>query len=125
MINKARLVKPPQVVGPYSQAIQAGKFIFCSGQIGIDPKTGKLVEGIENQTHQTLKNLQSVLEACEASFTDVVQVQIFLKSMADYTKVNEIYSSYFQKDPPARAAVQVAALPKDALIEISCIAYKD
>lgn len=117
--------KALKVVGPYSQAIAVDGLVFCSGQIGIDPNMNELVEGIENQTEQVLKNLQAVLEASNASFTDVVQVQIFLKDMADYTKVNEIYSSYFQKDPPARAAVQVAALPKDALIEISCIAFKE
>jgi 2-iminobutanoate/2-iminopropanoate deaminase len=116
--------KAPKAVGPYSQAIKAGDFIFCSGQIGISPASNELVEGIENQTKQVMKNLQAVLEESKATFENVVQVQIFLKDMNDYAKVNEIYGSYFQKDPPARAAVQVASLPKDALVEIMCIAYK-
>jgi 2-iminobutanoate/2-iminopropanoate deaminase len=115
----------PQAVGPYSQAIHAGDFIYCSGQIGIAPTTNELKEGIEKQTIQVMENLQAVLQADKARFEHVVQTQIFLKHMSDYATVNKIYATYFQKGPPARVTVQVASLPKDALVEISCIAYKD
>lgn len=115
--------KAPKAVGPYSQAIKSGEFVFCAGQIGIDPKTGELVEGTENQTKQVLENLSAVLEAEELSLKNVVKSDIFITDMSDYSKVNEIYGQYFSSDPkPARVTVAVAALPKEALIEISCIA---
>lgn len=115
--------KAPNVVGPYSQAIVAGDFVFCSGQIGLDPKTNELVKGIEKQTRQVMKNLQEVLKEAKTDFTNVVQTTIYLKSMNDYAVVNSIYASYLKKDPPARAAIEIAKLPKDALIEISCTAF--
>lgn len=112
----------PSVVGPYSQAIEANGMLFCAGQIGIDPSTNNLVAGIENQTHQVMKNIQAVLEAGGASLNDVVKTTIFLANMADYAKVNELYGTYFIENKPARSTVAVAKLPKDALIEIEVIA---
>ncbi len=112
----------PAVVGPYSQAIETNGILFCAGQIGIDPKTNNLVEGIENQTHQVMKNIQSVLEAGGATLNQVVKTTIFLANMADYVKVNELYGTYFTQTKPARSTVAVAKLPKDALIEIEVIA---
>lgn len=112
----------PAVVGPYSQAIEANGFLFCAGQIGLDPQTKKLVEGIENQTHQIMKNITAVLIAAGTDVTKIVKTTIFLTNMDDYKKVNEIYGSYFLQIKPARSAVAVASLPAGALIEIECIA---
>jgi 2-iminobutanoate/2-iminopropanoate deaminase len=112
----------PKVVGPYSQAIVSGGFIFCSGQIGINPATGELVEGIENQTNQVVKNLQAVLVASGSDLEHVVKTTIFLKNMSDYGLVNTLYGEYFPSHKPARSTVQVASLPKDALIEIEAVA---
>ena len=118
--------KAPKAVGPYSQAIIAGSFVFCSGQIGLDPQSGNLVEGIENQTKQVLENLSAVLTVENLSLKDVVKSDIFITSIVDFTVVNEIYSQYFSSDPkPARTTVEVSNLPKGALIEISCIACKE
>lgn len=116
--------KAPKAVGPYSQAIEHGDMIFCSGQIGIDPATGTLVEGIKNQTKQVMHNLEQVLMAAGSSLQNIVKTTIFLADMNDYVEVNEIYGSYFKEAKPARSTVQVAKLPKDALIEIECIAIK-
>lgn len=115
----------PQVVGPYSQAIQSGALIFCSGQIGIDPSTGTLVSGIEAQTHQVMKNIAAVLEAAGSSLQDVMKTTIFLADMQDYKKVNELYAGYFTEQKPARSTVQVAGLPLGALIEIEVVASKE
>lgn len=117
--------KAPKAVGPYSLAIaiKSDNLIFCSGQVGLDPITNNLVEGIENQTKQTIKNLASVLESAGAKLENVVRCDIFIKDVGDFTKVNEIYAEYFSSNPkPARQTVEVSALPKNALIEISCIA---
>ncbi len=113
----------PAAIGPYSQAVRAGDFIFTSGQIGLDPVTGKLVEGIEAQTRQALANLAVILEAAGASFEDVVKTTIFLTDMGDFQTVNMVYASEFAADPPARSTVQVAALPRRALVEIEMVAY--
>ncbi len=113
----------PAAIGPYSQAIRAGDFVFTSGQIGLDPSSGKLVEGIEAQTHLVLNNLRAVLGAAGASFADVVKTTIFLVNMADFQTVNVIYAAEFGADPPARATVQVAALPRHALVEIEVVAH--
>lgn len=115
----------PQAIGPYSHANKASNFVFCSGQLGIDPKTGSLAEGIRAQTTQALRNLGSVLEASGCSFADVVKTTIFLKDIRDFATVNEIYAEFFKTAFPARSAFQVAALPKDALIEIEAIAYRE
>lgn len=114
--------KAPKAVGPYSQAIQSHDFLFLSGQIGIDPQTGTLVEGLEAQTHQIMKNIQAVLDEAEGDLNDIVKTTIFLTDINDYKHVNEIYGSYFPDHKPARSAVAVAALPAGALIEIECIA---
>jgi len=114
----------PAAIGPYSHAIRVGDVFFCSGQLGIDPSTGDLVEGIEAQTNQVLRNLASVLEACGCTIANLVKTTIFLKDMSSFPKVNEIYAGYFQGDFPARSAIQVAALPKNALVEIEAIACR-
>ena len=112
----------PKAVGPYSQAIMSNGFIYCSGQIGIDPKTNELVEGLEAQTHQVLKNLSEVLKAGNSSLDHVVKTTVYLADIKDYVKMNEIYGQYFTDHKPARAAFAVAHLPKDALIEIEVVA---
>jgi 2-iminobutanoate/2-iminopropanoate deaminase len=116
--------KAPKAVGPYSQAIAAGDFVFCSGQIGINPKTGVLAEGIEKQTKQGLENLKNVIEAAGAGLKNVVKTTIYLKNLADFEKVNKIYADFFEEHRPARATVEVSALPKGALVEIEAIVYK-
>ena len=116
----------PAAIGPYSQAIRTGDTVFTSGQIPIDPATGNLVPGgIEAQTTRVCENLKAVLAAAGLDFTRVVKTTVFLKSMADFAAMNAIYAQYFAPPgtiPPARSTVQVAALPKDALVEIECIA---
>jgi 2-iminobutanoate/2-iminopropanoate deaminase len=124
MNKKAVLTeKAPKPIGPYSQAIKAGGLMFCSGQIPLDPNTGQLVAaGVEGQTKQVLENLKAVLEEGGASLKSVVKTTIFLKSMNDFPKVNEIYAGYFGDTPPARSTIEVARLPKDVLVEIEAIA---
>lgn len=115
----------PKAIGPYSQAVSvpAGKMTFLSGQIPLDPKTGNLVEGdIQKQTERVMENLKAVLAAAGLDFSHVVRCTIFLQDMNDFAKVNEVYGRYFQKEPPSRATVQVAALPKGSRVEIDCIA---
>jgi 2-iminobutanoate/2-iminopropanoate deaminase len=114
--------KAPKAVGPYSQAIVSNGFIYCSGQIGIDPNTNELVEGIEAQTQQVLKNLSAVLGAGGSSLEQAVRTTVYLADIKDYVKMNEVYAEYFTKHKPARAAFAVAHLPKDALIEIEVVA---
>lgn len=114
--------KAPAAIGPYSQAIEMGGLIFCSGQIGIDPKTNTLVERIEKQTKQVLQNLSEVLKASGSSIKNVVKTTIYLTDINDFAKVNEIYGSFFSETNPARATIGVASLPKGALIEIDAIA---
>ncbi|MCA1797202.1 MAG: RidA family protein [Desulfuromonadaceae bacterium] len=113
----------PQAIGPYSQAIKSGKLVFCSGQIPIDPNTGELsAPSIKGQTHQVMRNLKEVLAAAELTFTQVLKTTIYLTDMADFGIVNDIYAEYVGNPAPARACIQVAALPKKAKIEIECIA---
>lgn len=112
----------PAAIGPYSQAIRAGKFVFASGQLGLDPSTGNLQEGIEAQTRQALANLQAVLAEAGAGVENVVKTTIFLADMAHFATVNNLYAQVFQSEPPARSTVQVAALPKNGLVEIEVIA---
>ncbi|MGK5085159.1 RidA family protein [Bdellovibrionota bacterium FG-1] len=115
----------PQPIGPYSQAIQAGGFLFCSGQIPLDAVSGQLAaKDIEGQTRQVMKNIKAVLEAAGATFDHIVKTTIFLKDMGDFPKVNEIYGSYFTGTPPARSTVEVARLPKDVLVEIEVLGYQ-
>ena len=114
----------PKAIGPYSQAIQAGSFLFLSGQIPIDPKTGELVkEDIRQQTQRVLENMRGVLESQNLKMDDVVKVTIFLKDMGNFSQVNEVYSTYFSSSPPARSTVEVARLPRDADIEIEAVAF--
>ena len=115
--------RAPEAIGPYSQAIQAGDFLFLSGQIPLDPKTGELVKGdIRNQTRQVLENIRGVLESQSSGMKDVVKVTIFLKDIGNFNRVNEVYATYFPSSPPARSTVEVAKLPRDADIEIEMIA---
>lgn len=111
-------------VGPYSQAVRAGDFIFTAGQIGLEGKTGIIVEGIERQVHQVLRNLTEVLIAAQSDLNHVVKTTIYLKNIADFQKVNEIYTTYFRLHKPARATVEVSRLPKDVLIEIDAVAVQ-
>ena len=114
----------PKAIGPYSQAIVAGNLIFCSGQIPLDPSSGQLVEGdIKVQTRRVLDNLGAVLSGAGVGFDAVVRTTIFLVDLADFNAVNEVYGGYFQSVPPARATVQVAALPRGARVEIDAVAY--
>ena len=113
----------PQAIGPYSQAIKAGGFLFASGQIPIDPQTGQFVAGgIAEQTEQVLKNLSAVLQAGGSSLDRVVKTTVFLADMNEFTTMNEVYGKYFAESPPARATVQAARLPRDARVEIEAIA---
>jgi 2-iminobutanoate/2-iminopropanoate deaminase len=116
----------PAAIGPYSQAVDVGCFVFCSGQLGLDPATGALVEGgVAAQAQQAMGNLRAVLDAAGLSFGDVVKTTIFLADMADFATVNEVYARYMPEPPPARSTVQVAALPKGGLVEIEAIARRD
>jgi 2-iminobutanoate/2-iminopropanoate deaminase len=113
----------PGAIGPYSQAVRSGSFLFCSGQIPLDPKSGQIVSGdIAAQTRRVLDNIAAVLKAEGLTFDNVVKTTIFLTNLADFQTVNEIYGSYFTQAPPARSTVQVAALPRSANVEIEVIA---
>jgi 2-iminobutanoate/2-iminopropanoate deaminase len=113
----------PEPIGPYSQAVQAGNFLFVSGQIAIQRSTGSLITStIEDETRQVLTNLGEILNAAGSGFKDVVKTTIFLKDMNNFPKVNEIYAQHFTQDPPARETVEVSRLPKDVNVEISCMA---
>ena len=115
----------PAAIGPYAQAISAGDLIFCSGQIPLDPATNQLVEGgIDIQTRRVLDNLAAVLQAAGSSLDQVVKTTIFLADMDDFGTVNTIYGEYFGSEPPARATVQVARLPRDVRVEIEAIALR-
>jgi 2-iminobutanoate/2-iminopropanoate deaminase len=112
----------PGALGPYSQGIKLTDFIFCSGQLGLNPATGELVEGVKAQAEQAMKNLKAVLEAGGSSLDRIVKTTIFLKNMGDFPVVNEAYGSFFPGDKPARSTIEVAALPKGGLVEIEAIA---
>ena len=115
----------PAAIGPYSQGIRVGNTLYLAGQIALDPVTGKLVTGdIESQTHRVLKNLGAVLKAVGFHYSDVVQVQVFLANLNDYKAMNDIYATYFNESKPARAVVEAARIPRDALIEIMMVAVK-
>jgi 2-iminobutanoate/2-iminopropanoate deaminase len=114
----------PAAIGPYSQAIRAGDFLFVSGQIPLDPATGTLVgDGIAEQTQRVLENLKAILDAAGASFVHVVKTTVYLADMTEFAKMNEIYATYFTAPAPARATVQVARLPRDVRVEIDLIAF--
>lgn len=113
----------PSAIGPYSQAVKTGNMVFVSGQIPIDPATGEFVSNeVAEQTDQVLKNLSAVLEAAGSSLNNVVKTTVFLADMNDFAAMNEIYAEYFSDNKPARATVQAARLPRDARVEIECIA---
>jgi 2-iminobutanoate/2-iminopropanoate deaminase len=116
--------KAPKAIGPYSQAVQAGGFLFCSGQIALDPVSGQVVspQDVEGQTRRVMENVQAVLEGAGCTFESVVKTTIFLKSMNDFPKVNEIYGNYFKGSFPARSTVEVSRLPKDVLVEVEVLA---
>jgi 2-iminobutanoate/2-iminopropanoate deaminase len=116
----------PKAVGPYSQAVQLGDFLFCSGQISIDPKTQEVFTGdIKIQTEMVLKNIEAVLAQAGLNFSHVIKTTIFLTSMADFAVVNEIYATRFKAEPPARSTVAVAGLPKGVNVEIEVLAHKN
>lgn len=112
----------PGALGPYSQGIKLSDLIFCSGQLGLNPATGELLEGVRAQAEQAMKNLKAVLEAGGSSLDRIVKTTIFLKNMGDFPVVNEVYGSFFPGDKPARSTVEVAALPKGGQVEIEAIA---
>jgi 2-iminobutanoate/2-iminopropanoate deaminase len=114
----------PGAIGPYSQGIRSGDMVFCSGQLGLDPATGELVDGVEAQADRSLRNLQSVLDAAGLSFDDVVKTTIFLADIGDFAAVNAVYAKFMPDPPPARSTVQVAALPKGGRVEIEAIARR-
>ena len=123
--NIVQTENAPAAIGPYSQAVKAGNFVFVSGQIPLDPQTGTLViGGIEAETHRVIKNIEAILEEANATLHHVVKTTIFLKSMDDFARVNAVYASYFTGDYPARETVEVSRLPKDVNVEISVIAIQ-
>ena len=114
----------PQAIGPYSQAIQAGPMLFVSGQIALDPASGDLVSGdVQVQTKRVMENIKAVVEAAGGALDSIVKCTIFLKNMSDFARVNEVYGSYFDEAPPARATVEVSQLPKEVEVEIDAIAH--
>lgn len=118
--------RAPRAIGPYSQAVRAGNLLFCSGQIPIDPATGEFVSGgVAEQTEQVMRNLSAVLEAAGADLNQVVKTTVFLAEMDDFTAMNEVYGRFFGANPPARATVQAARLPRDAKVEIEAMAVLD
>lgn len=118
--------RAPRAIGPYSQAIRSGNLLFASGQIPIDPATGEFVDGgIAEQTEQVLRNVSAILEAAGAGLQQVVKTTVFLADMDDFTAMNEVYGRFFGENPPARATVQAARLPRDARVEIEAIAVLD
>ena len=124
-MNKVTIAtdKAPKAIGPYEQAIKVGDFVYTSGQIPLDPKTGNLVDGdIKEQTCQVLENLQAVLEAVGSSLDRVVKATVFLKNIADFAAMNEVYAEYLGQSKPARSTVAVADLPRGALVEIDLVA---
>lgn len=123
MKQEVKTERAPQAIGPYSQAILAQGFIFVSGQIHLNPKTGEMVSGsIKEQTKQVLENIKAILEAAGSSLDNVVKTTVFLQDMNDFASMNEVYATYFRPPYPARSTVQVARLPRDARIEIEAIA---
>jgi len=114
----------PSAIGPYSQAVQVGPFLFCSGQIALSPNNTPIPDGVREQTEQVLANIQAILKASGFQLSDIVKTTIFLNDMSDFQIVNEIYGSYFKENPPARSTVAVKGLPRGAKVEIEVMAYK-
>ena len=116
--------KSPPAVGPYNHAVRVGDMLFCAGQIPIDPKTGNLAEGdVKAQTFQVLENVKAILDDQKLTFKNVVKTTVFLTNLADFAAMNEVYSKYFTADHPARSTIQVAALPRNANVEIEVVAH--
>lgn len=124
MVKEVHSDKAPAAIGPYSQAIEAGDFIYVSGQMGVDPKTGEAPEGIEGQTKQVMENIQAILTEAGVDFSQAVKFTIYLDSMDSFGVVNDIYGSYLKEPYPARATVEVSRLPKDVLVEMDVVVYK-
>ena len=116
--------KAPAAIGPYSQAIAAGDFLYLSGQLGVNPKTGNLEEGVEAQAERAISNMKAILAQAGTDISHVVKTTVFLKSMADFAAVNAIYAAHFKQPYPARSCVQVAELPKGGLVEIEAVCVK-
>ena len=114
----------PAAIGPYSQALDCGNMVFVSGQIPVDPATGKIAETVEEQAHQSLSNLRNVLAEAGLTMANVIKTTVFLADLADFGTVNEIYAQYFSQPYPARSCVQVAAIPQGCKLEIECIAVR-
>lgn len=112
----------PAAIGPYSQAVKIGNIVFTSGQLGMNPATGELAQGVEAQTEQAMLNLGAILQEAGLSYANILKTTVFVQDLADFAKVNAVYQTFFEGDYPARSCVQVAALPKAALVEIECIA---
>lgn len=116
----------PKAIGPYSQGIRAGHFVYTAGQLGLVPQTGEMVAGgVEAETLQALQNIQGILEAAGASMSSVVKTTVFLRDMNDFSRMNAVYAGFFSQNPPARSTVQVAALPKGGAVEIEAVAVVD
>lgn len=115
----------PSAIGPYSQGVRTGNMVFASGQLPLNPATGELIADIQGATKQSLENVKAILEAGGASMAGVIKTTVFLRDMNDFVAMNEVYATYFPENPPARAAVQVARLPKDAIVEIEAIAIAE
>ena len=124
MKNVIHTASAPAAIGPYSQAVQMGDFLFTSGQLGIIPETGELAQGVEAQTEYALKNLGAILAQAGLGYANILKTTVFVADLADFAKVNAVYQSFFEGAYPARSCVQVAALPKGGLVEIECIAAK-
>ncbi len=125
-LKKIATSEAPAAIGPYSQAIRCGQFVYTSGQIALDPSTGELVgEDVQAQTHRALQNLQAVLNSAGTSLASVIKTTVFLTRMSDFQAMNAVYASYFSSPAPARSTVAVAELPRQALVEIECIALVD
>ena len=114
--------KAPAAIGPYEQAVRAGHFVFTSGQLGIDPASGNLEEGLEKQVRAAMQNLGQILQEAGLGYDDIIKTTIFMTDLGGFAAVNEVYGSFFDKSKPARSTVQVAALPKGGLVEIECVA---
>ena len=118
-----RTEEAPQAIGPYSQAVVGGGFVYVAGQLALDPHTGQLVPGdVRIQTKRVMENIKAILEGAGSSLARVVKTTVFLRDLNDFGAMNEIYGSYFQEDPPARSTVQVAKLPRDGVVEIEVVA---
>lgn len=115
----------PAAIGPYSQAVKVGNLIFTSGQLPINPQNGELVADIEGATKQSLENVKAILESAGSSMSNIVKTVVFLRSMDDFAAMNTVYATYFPNNPPARSAVQVARLPKEAIVEIEAVALAE